>query len=235
MKTEIKSINSYISYIPACENPLSADVGIIKARSCTYFFDVGRAEACLDYLHSVKGRMQVIISHFHADHIWWLTKHSIGDWGLDPEDRLSMNYERPCFEKIYIGKGTEKYIPDGTIIKENLILEDETLSGEKIKLRIIPMPSSHSTGALALEVNDEYLFLGDSTYCRYRKNNEEEEARAEYNVQKLKAQIDLLRSINADKCLIDHDPKFIRPKKVILRQLESVYERRTPGENVIYL
>lgn len=231
----IKQINEYMSYIPSCDRPISSDVGIIYAKDRTYLFDVGSTYECLDFLYSIQGKKQAVISHFHGDHTWWLTKHKKGDAGLEPGDERSLNYERPEFEKIYIGKGTEKYIPDGMIVTEAVTVTDETKDGKSLKLEIIPMPSSHSKGSLALMVNDEFLFMGDSTYCRYIEPKGDIEPHAEYNVQKLKEQIDLLKSLKADKCLISHEERFIRPKKVVIRQLESVFERRKPGENTIIL
>ena len=227
----IVKINDYISYIPAAEVPISSDVGIIYGKNCTYLFDVGSTEECLNLLYSLKGRVKIIISHFHGDHTWWLTRHKAGEEGMLPGDTLSLTYEPVKYEKLYIGKGTEKYLPDGEIVREPLIIWDNT----DLKLAILPMPSSHSKGSLALIVNDEYIFMGDSTYCRYIPKKEGEEERAEYNIQKLKEQIDLLKSIKADKCLISHEKRFIRPKKVVIRQLESIYERRRPGENVVVL
>ena len=259
----IVKINDYISYIPAAEVPISSDVGIIYGKNCTYLFDVGSTEECLNYLYSLKGRVKIIISHFHGDHTWWLTRHKAGEEGMLPGDTLSLTYEPVSYEKLYIGKGTEKYLPDGEIVREPLIIWDklkeqqpeilaqadmedareqnalemgnEDANREDMKLEILPMPSSHSKGSLALIVNDEYIFMGDSTYCRYIPKKEGEEERAEYNIQKLKEQIDLLKSIKADKCLISHEKRFIRPKKVVIRQLESIYERRQPGENIIVL
>lgn len=167
-----------------------------------------------------------------------------------PNDTVSTSYEPVKYEKMYIGKGTEKYLPDGEIVTEPVIIEDEidvpvadneTGSDEdgtgdgKLKLEIIPMPSSHSKGSLALVVNDEYIFMGDSTYCKYVPKKEGVEEHVEYNVQKLKEQIDLLKSIKADKCLVSHEKRIMRPKKVVIRQLEAIYNRRQPGENVIVL
>ena len=257
----IEKINEYISYIPAMEVPISSDVGIIYGKNCTYVFDVGSIPESLDFLHSLNGNVKIVISHFHADHTWWLTRHKAGEEGMLPGDTLSLTYEQVKYEKLYIGKGTEKYLPDGEIIREPYIIWDdiddsretkvngniaceqkETQGVEKqnkheksLKLEIIPMPSSHSKGSLALVVNDEYIFMGDSTYCRYIPKREGVEDYAEYNVQKLKEQIDLLKSIKAEKCLISHEKRIMRPKKVVIRQLESVYAKRQPGENVIKL
>ena len=233
----IEKINEYISYIPATEIPISSDVGIIYGKNCTYVFDVGSIPESLDFLHSLNGNIKIVISHFHADHTWWLTRHRPGEEGMLPGDTLSLTYEPVKYEKLYIGKGTERYLPDGEIIREPYIIWDEITDreGKPLKLEILPMPSSHSKGSLALVVNDEYIFMGDSTYCRYIPKREGVEDHVEYNVQKLKEQIELLKSIKAEKCLISHEKRIMRPKKVVIRQLESIYAGRQPGENVIRL
>jgi glyoxylase-like metal-dependent hydrolase (beta-lactamase superfamily II) len=228
-----EAINDYISYIPSSEVPISGEVGIIYGKKTTYLYDVGSTRECLDFLYSLNGRMQIIISHFHGDHTWWLTKHRAGEKGMLPGDTLSLTYEPVKYEKLYIGKSTEKYLPDGQIVMEPVIIEDETPSGLPLKLEIIPMPSSHTKGSLALVVNDEYVFMGDATYCKYIA--EGEDGYAEYNVQKLKEQIDVLKSLKAEKCLVSHEKRFERPLKVVIRQLESIYARRLPGENGIKL
>lgn len=233
----IEKINEYISYIPATEIPISSDVGIIYGKNCTYVFDVGSIPESLDFLHSLNGNVKIVISHFHADHTWWLTRHKPGEEGMLPGDTLSLTYEPVKYEKLYIGKGTERYLPDGEIIREPYIIWDEITDreGKPLKLEILPMPSSHSKGSLALVVNDEYIFMGDSTYCRYIPKREGVKDHVEYNVQKLKEQIELLKSIKAEKCLISHEKRIMRPKKVVIRQLESIYAGRQPGENVIRL
>lgn len=233
----IEKINEYISYIPATEIPISSDVGIIYGKNCTYVFDVGSIPESLDFLHSLNGNVKIVISHFHADHTWWLTRHKPGEEGMLPGDTLSLTYEPVKYEKLYIGKGTERYLPDGEMIREPYIIWDEIADREDkpLKLEILPMPSSHSKGSLALVVNDEYIFMGDSTYCRYIPKREGVEDHVEYNVQKLKEQIELLKSIKAEKCLISHEKRIMRPKKVVIRQLESIYAGRQPGENVIRL
>ena len=233
----IEKINEYISYIPATEIPISSDVGIIYGKNCTYVFDVGSIPESLDFLHSLNGNVKIVISHFHADHTWWLTRHKPGEEGMLPGDTLSLTYEPVKYEKLYIGKGTERYLPDGEIIREPYIIWDEITDreGKPLKLEILHMPSSHSKGSLALVVNDEYIFMGDSTYCRYIPKREGVEDHVEYNVQKLKEQIELLKSIKAEKCLISHEKRIMRPKKVVIRQLESIYAGRQPGENVIRL
>ena len=88
----IEKINEYISYIPATEIPISSDVGIIYGKNCTYVFDVGSIPESLDFLHSLNGNVKIVISHFHADHTWWLTRHKAGEEGMLPGDTLSLTY-----------------------------------------------------------------------------------------------------------------------------------------------
>ena len=147
----IEKINEYISYIPATEVPISSDVGIIYGRNCTYVFDVGSIPESLDFLHSLNGNIKIVISHFHADHTWWLTRHKAGEEGMLPGDTLSLTYEPVKYEKLYIGKGTERYLPDGEMIREPYVIWDDIADREdkSLKLEILPMPSSHSKGSLA--------------------------------------------------------------------------------------
>ena len=169
----LQKINDYISYIPSCEVPISGEVGVIYGKKTTYLFDVGSTYECLDFLYSLNGKMQIVISHFHGDHTWWLTKHRAGEKGMLPGDTISLTYEPVKYEKLYRGKSTEKYLPDGQIVTEPVLIEDETPSGQPLKLEIIPMPSSHTKGSLALVVNDEYVFMGDATYCKYIAEGED--------------------------------------------------------------
>ena len=62
---ETRRISDKISYIPATENPLSADIGIIRDGGQTWLFDVGDSAAAIDGL---SGSFQVVLSHFHGDH-----------------------------------------------------------------------------------------------------------------------------------------------------------------------
>lgn len=237
---ELKKINEYISYIPACEEPLSGDVGIIYGKNRTYIYDVGSTLGTLSYLNSITESFAIITSHFHGDHIWWLAEHKKGDPGVSHGDKISMDYKRPGYSELYVSAQTKKYTNDGIIVTEPLIIEDEAITGEPLRLEIYPLPSSHAKGCLALIVNDEYVFLGDATYCTWKETGmgEDEETapgkgRAVYNVQQVKAQLDFFGNIKADKLCLSHDRKFVRPKKVVLRELQSLYASREPGENII--
>lgn len=219
----IKKLDDRISYIPCCEQPLSSDVVIIRGDTRTYIYDVGSTPECLDYLHRMSDDKVVIVSHFHGDHTWWLTKHHEGEDGVKQGDTLSLCYEPVRCSKIYAGAYSTKHIPAAEAVRERLTIEDG------VRLDLIPLPSSHCKGSLALMVNDEYLFLGDATYPAYRNNS------GDYNVQLLSEEIKLLEELPAEKCGLSHDRHFIRPKKVVLRQLQTVYQLRTPDSPYITL
>ena len=216
-------INDRISYIPACEKPISGDVGIVHGDEFTYVYDTGSIPETLETLQKLEGKCDIVISHFHGDHTWWLTSHRRGDEGVAPDDTLSLTYERPGYRNLYVGSLTQKYIPEGIKIEEPLIINDG------VKLEIFPLPNSHCKGSLAMMVDDEYMFIGDSSYCMMK------DGKALYNSQQLKALIDLLKEKPASRMLISHDKKFVRNKAVLIRQLESIYEHRTPDSPYIYV
>lgn len=138
-----KVINKKISYIPATNNPLSADIGIIKDGKETWLFDVGNGEMNIEGLND---EYNVVLSHFHIDHI--------------------KNIGRIKIKNLYVSKETYRYIPK-FLIDENKI----NIISERIKigdLEIFPIPSSHAKGCIGLEVAKEYAFIGDAIYCKYK-------------------------------------------------------------------
>ena len=78
-------------------------------------------------------------------------------------------------------------------------------------------------------VDDEYAFIGDSSYCMTK------DGKACYNAQLLREEIDLLERIPADKILVSHDRKYLRNKAVVLRQLKSIYSHRTSDSPYIFV
>lgn len=58
-------INKKISFIAASENPLSADIGIIRENGSIWLYDVGNGE---DHLPNSGKDYYVVLSHFHQDH-----------------------------------------------------------------------------------------------------------------------------------------------------------------------
>lgn len=217
------AISDRISYIPACEKPISSDVVIIRGDKTTYIFDTGSTLGCLEYLYSAPDDKEIIISHFHGDHTWWLTKHSREKDNLLDGDDFSTDYPQVRYGRLWVSPHTKKYTKEGTEVTERVVIEDG------VKLEIIPFPSSHCKGSLILCVDDKYVFMGDSTYSTMKGG------RVVYDVGKLKKGIEILEGLKADTCGISHDSKFLRNKKTVLRQLSAFYEKRKPGEPFIEL
>lgn len=94
MKMSIIKINDHISYIEASDNPLSADIGIIKDGDKTWLYDVGNGEQSLSSIPECK--CNVVLSHFHADHIG--------------------NIDNVNCDELYVSKETYKHVGKGTII-----------------------------------------------------------------------------------------------------------------------
>lgn len=202
------SIDEKISYINWSEDPISSDVIIVKGNENTWIFDVGQTEDSLNEIKNIKGHKNIVLSHFHVDHIGNI-KRLIEEEG----DNIT----------LYVSKQTHKYTNEGVIVEDVIEMDDG------VKIRITPIPSSHSKGCLAMEVNDKYAFLGDAIYPTYRDD------KREYNSQLLKAQIEVLESLRANQFYLSHDSKPFVGKKVIVLFLKSIYDKRNVNENKIII
>ena len=134
---DMVKIDDIISYIPACDEPLSADVGVIIGNKKTWIFDVGSSESALEEIHQIDCEKAIVISHFHPDHMGNLQKIN-------------------CPE-IYVGANTLRYSGKGTVVDSDLYIED------RVRLHLFPIPCCHAKGSLGLEVNEKYAFIGDAT------------------------------------------------------------------------
>ena len=130
-------ITKYLSYWKATENPLSADVGVIEGKSGVWLYDVGNSGEAAANINALNGRKNIVLSHFHDDHI-----------GNLPKIR---------YEQLYQGANTLRYTGTGTAVTEDIYVQDG------VQLHLFPLPSSHAKGSLGLEVNETYAFLGDGT------------------------------------------------------------------------
>lgn len=139
-------INDYISKIECSDNPLSADVYIIKGDKYTYIVDVGSNEETLETLKAIPDK-KIIITHFHADHMGNLRT-------LAPENN-----------DLYVGDYTARYYGGGTVVKEPTHLKDGVV------IDIFPLPSSHAKGCLTILVNKNLLLLGDGCYSNIKGYN----------------------------------------------------------------
>ena len=130
-----------ISYLPSVESPISSDVVFIKPQGSdtTWIFDTGTCGEAAELINAVDGKKNIVISHFHPDHI--------------------LNLLKVKYDKLYVTKYTKKYTRVGEFVDGELLFSDG--------IKISQIPSSHSKGALILEYKD-YAFLGDATYCHFR-------------------------------------------------------------------
>ena len=135
-------LNNLISYISPTENPLSANVVMIQGKEALWLYDVGNHPDIPQVIEQFRdGRnVNVILSHFHEDHT-----------GSLPD--IACN-------EIYQGKYTYRHTEKGVIVQEDIYIQDGDVS-----LHIFPLPSSHAKGCVALEVNEEWCFLGDALYA----------------------------------------------------------------------
>lgn len=200
---KLRTLSKQISYLPATSQPLSADVGIIRGDRFDWIFDVGSNDEAVETIQKIDGEKNIILSHFHEDHIG--------------------NLERICYYDIYCGDYTKLKLRKGIEVKSPITYDDG------VKLTLFPIPSTHSKGAIGLEVNEEYAFLGDAVYGA-RKNG-----KVAYNINMLKEMIATLEQLKAQLFLISHDAAFVQPKAKIIAELMDLYTMRKPGEAYLFL
>lgn len=188
-------VNEKISYIEASDNPLSADIGIIKENDVTWLYDVGNGEASISGLN---GSYNVVLSHFHADHIG--------------------NIGRIQTKELYLSKETYGHLPKGMAATGGIHIVTEPINIGN--LHIFPLPSSHAKDSLGLEIDGTYAFVGDALYCKTKHNS------CMYNAQLLKEEIDMLKSLRSPFLLVSHFKGLIRKKEDVLEELEAIYAMR---------
>lgn len=194
----MKKINSYLKFIPMSENPLSADVYFINIDDKNYVFDVGSNEESLNEIKKINNPI-IIISHFHDDHM------------------KNLNY---LDGEIYLSSYSFKRANKGTIVDKPLELSPH--------VTIYPLVSTHAKGSLMLELNEEYLLVGDGLYTGIIQGE------AAYNVNMLKETIEILAATKANKIIQSHDEK-IYPKDKIIKELGEIYQKRKKNEPFIFV
>lgn len=197
----VVAINNLISYISPTENPLSANVVMIEGKDALWLYDVGNhpdIPAIID-TYSNGRKVNAILSHFHEDHIG-----NIPGMGVD---------------EVYQGKYTHRHTDMGTVVEDDIYIQDGDVS-----LHIFPLPSSHAKGCVALEVNEEWCFLGDALYAMQKCGHNL------YNAGILKDEMNVLQNIKAEKFMLSHRTPFEKPKGIIMRWLGEIYDRRVKGE-----
>lgn len=136
----LKSLIDRVLYLPASDEPLSADVFLIEGDERVYVYDVGSSDEAHEAIASLKKPVTVIISHFHRDH--------------------TANLARLAPETLYVGSRTRKQLGQGTVIDAPLTISDG------VRLEIRPCVSPHAPGSLILTVNGTHTLIGDLHYAR---------------------------------------------------------------------
>ena len=97
---ETRRISDNISYIPATEAPLSADIGIIRDGAGTWLYDVGNDPQAIADL---TGKYNVVLSHFHEDHTGNLQKLNIQSLYVSGETRRHTGMGTVVTGDLYFG------------------------------------------------------------------------------------------------------------------------------------
>ena len=214
--------------------PLSADVVAVRGDSAWWIFDVGACDEAVDFINAlprssessthldtseciknatVPLKKNIVISHFHRDHLLNVVRHCDGEVSLD-------------FDTLYVGSHASKVV--GEIAGHEKITVSSPLAfDDGVHIEILPIPNSHAKGSLAL-IADDYVFLGDATYPMVGHGEPDV-----YNVQILEQQIKLLKSLNASRFCLSHKRGLVRDKSSVIQFLESVLARRQKNENYI--
>lgn len=94
-------INGKISYIECSDDPLSADIGIIRNGDATWLYDVGSDERVIAGL---TGNYKVVLSHFHQDHTGNIEKLSIGE--------------------AFVSHETKRHVRMGTVVDKDIFMDN---------------------------------------------------------------------------------------------------------------
>lgn len=191
-------------YLPSEQEPiLSADIGFFIGGNFVWCYDCGASEQAYNCLKQIDN-INIVISHFHNDH----TGNML---------RLTN------INEYYVGNYTYKHFNKGIVVDNDLYVEDNGL------VHIFGLPNSHSKGSLAMEVNEKYVFIGDTSYGK-RLNGH-----IVYNAQLLLEQYRKLSAIKADLCLQSHEMNNAVEKSMILAKFEKILSKRKKDEPNIIL
>ena len=212
-------------------DPLSADVIAVRGDSAWWIFDVGACDEAVQFINELPRNLvddasnlakrdndvrlakNVVISHFHRDHLLNVQRMCGGEISLD-------------IDALYVGAYTSKTFGEIEGVAKNVVMEPLSFD-DGVRIQILPMPNSHAKGSLALIV-DDYVFLGDATYPMVGHGSPDV-----YNVQILGEQIKLLKSLKPTRFCLSHKRGLVRDKTSVIQFLESVYARRQKNENYI--
>ena len=136
----MNTIGKRIKYLPATNDPLSADVYCIEGDKYCYVYDVGNDDRSLQYINQIGKEKIVVLSHHHKDH----TGNIVG-----------LHYR-----DLYVGKKTYETIGKGKLVEDVITINDG------VKIEIIHCTSPHTDGSLILNVDNEYTLIADLYFTR---------------------------------------------------------------------
>lgn len=136
----MNAIGKRITYLPATNDPLSADVYLINGDKYCYIYDVGNNENSLQYINQLGKEKVVILSHYHKDH--------------------TGNIADLYYRDLYVGKKTHESIGKGIIVEDKLTINDG------VKIEIAHCISPHTDGSLIVTVDNEYTLIADLFFTR---------------------------------------------------------------------
>lgn len=201
--------------LPATHEPLSADVFAVQGDWAWWIFDVGATNMAVEFINGLPSELNgrtmhrnIVISHFHGDHLCNLQR------ALQGETKL-------LYHDIFVGANTHKYIKTGHVVNEPQTIEDG------LQIQILPVPNSHAKGSLALVIDHEVALLGDATYPQVRPIKDA------YNVQLLAEEIKILQGLEVRYFALSHKKPVVREKASVVAYLEGVYAKRQKDNPLI--
>ena len=220
---KIVKLNDRIQYLQVSYDPLSADVVAVRGDSAWWIFDVGACDMAVDFINAlprnpanddaVSLKKNIVISHFHRDHLLNVVRHCNGEVSLD-------------FDTLYVGSHASKVVGEMSD-REKVAVTSPLSFDDGMRIEILPIPNSHAKGSLILVV-DDFVFLGDATYPMVGHGEPDV-----YNVQILGEQISFLKSLAQTRFCLSHKRGLVRDRNSVIQFLESVYARRQKNENYI--
>ena len=136
----MNAIGNRIKYLPATNEPLSADVYLIEGDKYCYIYDVGNNEKSLQFINQLGKEKVVILSHYHKDH--------------------TGNIEGIYYHDLYVGKKTHEVIGKGIIVEDKLTINDG------VRIDVIRCTSPHADDSLIITVDNEYTLIADLYFTR---------------------------------------------------------------------
>ena len=137
---DMNLIGKRIKYLPATNDPLSADVYCIEGDQYCYIYDVGNNENSLRYINQLGKEKVVILSHYHKDH--------------------TGNIEGVHYRNLFVGNKTYEVIGKGIIVEDTLTIND----GVRIDITFCTSP--HTDGSLIVTIDNEYTLIADLYFTR---------------------------------------------------------------------